>query len=167
MSTSMSDKVDQLRKVLGAGSDSALAALLGLERSTIAQWRRREQVPARYRVFIEGGAPKTVESFVRRSDRRSVYGDGHGRYILSAALGVIPLHTLDFGEELSPGNLGWARESRVMSVVRIILAVCKQLFDRERCETDDEYIKLMEALKSEPVRGQIALALVRAAVGEV
>lgn len=163
----MLSDVDKLRDFLNASSDSALAAMLGVGRSTVSQWRRREQLPARYLGLIQAPSSEDIKNRIRRSDRRSVYGDGNGRYVLSAALAFIPLHSLDFGEQLSPGNIGWARESRIIYVVQAVLRVCQQIFGKQRCESHDEYIRLMRALETEEAQGWIAFALCQAAIGEL
>ncbi|QCI93442.1 bacteriophage CI repressor [Novosphingobium sp. EMRT-2] len=157
----MSDDVDKLRVAVGAQTDLDLAAKLGLDRSTIAQWRRRGQVPVRYRDLVRLPDRVAIDRYVRSADRRGIYGDGVGRFLLSAALANIPPDAMNFDESLSPPDLGWAREARVLSVVREIVRVCEALFGRPRCENEAEYLQLMSALESPDVRTGINLALIR------
>ena len=163
----MSDPVEELKAAVGAQTDIELAARLGLERSTIAQWRRRGQVPVRYRDLVKLPGTVQIDRYVRSADRRSIYGDGSGRYILSACLAMTPLHALDFGEDLSPANVGWAREARILSVARVVLEVCTILFGKPRCETEEEFLRLMSALEQPDTKAHIALALSRGIIGEI
>lgn len=49
MGDSVEAEISSLKVMLGAGSDSELAALLGLRRSAISQWKKRGNVPDRAR----------------------------------------------------------------------------------------------------------------------
>ena len=49
----MGDLVDKLRTAIGVKTDTALADELGLERSTVAQWRRRGSLPQAYRAILD------------------------------------------------------------------------------------------------------------------
>jgi hypothetical protein len=46
-------EIDALKRQLGASTDSQLAAVLGLQRSAIAQWKKRGAVPDKARRAIE------------------------------------------------------------------------------------------------------------------
>lgn len=141
--------------------------MLGLERSTIAQWRRRGSVPARYGFMLKMKHRDDVRQGMRHALRRQLYGDGTGRYLLAAALAFIPPAELEFGEELASGNLGWARESRVLSVVNVVLNACSLVLGKARCQTEADFIKLMSALEEPEWRKAIAGALAAAAIGEL
>lgn len=166
----MHRELEQLRELVGVDTDIALAAKLGVDRSTISQWRRRGQVPQRYREMLIKSIGRELNGYdpsQRSAARRAIYGDGDGRYILAAALAVTRLDALDFGTELGPGNCGWARESRILSVVQVVLQVCKSLFGKNRCETDEEYLRLLAGLETDASKALIEYALTVAAVGEL
>lgn len=162
----MTDPVDALKKALSIGSDIGLAEHLGLERSTIAQWRRRGSLPARYKFMLDPKYSVDVWTGSRIRFRREVYGDGYGRYLLAAALAFIPSDRLEW-PELSSANLGMAREARILNVVIVVLDVCSQTLGKSRCENEEEFLKLMEALKSDEAQAAIAESLQIEAVGEV
>ena len=162
----MSDPVGKLKQVLNVDTDLDLARMLGLERSAIAQWRRRGNIPLRYRDLIDPAGQALTRERIKRADRRSIYGDGQGRYILSAALAFIPTHALEFDCVLSRANLGWEREARLINVVQVVLAACEAKFGKPRCESENEFLQLISALEEPEYHAQIALALVRGIIAE-
>src|SRR3569623_456723 len=117
----MNDPVDQLKAALGVETDIALARELGLERSTIAQWRRRGALPALYRGIIDAGE-RAASLAVALAARQQVYGDSRAMYLLRGALAVIPAGLLDF-PELSAHLLGDHRERLLLNVARVVQEV--------------------------------------------
>ncbi|MET0369773.1 MAG: hypothetical protein ABW039_00195 [Sphingobium sp.] len=139
----MSVSVDDLREVLLAETDMRLAEKLGLERSTIAQWRKRG-VPKRYHFLMEMRGDPQLEARDLAA-RRRIFGDGDGGFIMEAAIGFVPLAAFDMPSEFTPGAAGYMRMETIMVAARYILDV---LGDR-RCETTDDYIALLRELDSD------------------
>jgi len=161
----MKNEVDELRAAVGAETDIALAARLGLERSTVAQWRRRGGVPARYRFMIDPAWRSDVRRGMKQRDRRLVYGDGPGEFLLRAALAVIPQGALD-APHLSPALLGDLRESTIINVVAAALEVCAEALGKARPDNEEDYDRLVDALCQPPGDEKVRLALMRPALGE-
>lgn len=141
----MSDPVEKLKAVLDVQTDIALAAMLGLERSTIAQWRRRGSVPVRYRTFLDPKYPEDAREILKTGDRRLVYGDGPGEMLMRAALAAVPLSELE-GENLSPEMLGHHREGMLINIVALAIDLCSEVLGKPRVESEGEYSWLVTEL---------------------
>lgn len=160
----MTDLVDQLKLALGAATDSALARELGLERSTVAQWRRRKSLPDIYKEIIaahEIGEARVAAVAVRRF----IYGDGKGMFLVRAALAVIPLEKMDY-DFLSDSLLGDYRERLIVNVAQFASLVCSHLFGRPRCDNEREYIALVNAMLSPEFARGLRIALDGPTLGE-
>lgn len=153
----MSDLVDQLRSALGAETDLALAQELGVERSTVAQWRRRGSLPRIYQSILDAEAVGNRRAEVIAS-RQQLFGDSRLMYTLRAALAVIPTNSFDY-PELSPALRGDVREGILANVVRVVQKQCRILFDRPNCVNEAEYDRLIEALMGDEAQTQIKVAL--------
>lgn len=153
----MSDLVDKLRSALGAETDIALAQELGVERSTVAQWRRRGSLPRIYQAILDADQVGKHRAEVIAS-RQQIFGDSRLMYTLRATLSVIPTSDLDY-PELAPPLQGDARECVIASVARVVQAQCRVLFGRPYCENEAEYDVLADALSSEGAQSQIKIAL--------
>jgi hypothetical protein len=163
----MADPVDALKAALEVQTDLALAARLGLERSTIAQWRRRGSVPTRYRFMLQSERRESLKQGWRIADRRQVYGDGDGRFILSAALACVPTEAFEFPKAFSSANVGWARESLLMNVVQVVLKACREELGKATCESHDEFVQLVAVLDRPDYQEAISHALRQPVVGEL
>lgn len=163
----MTDPVDALKIALEVETDLALAARLGLDRSTIAQWRRRGSIPVRYRFMLKPESRESIKRGWRHADRRQIYSDGGGRFILSAALGCIPTAAFDFPDSFSPANIGWSRESLIVNIVQVVLKACREELGKAACESHDEFIQIMTVLDRAEYREAVRVALRQAAVGEL
>lgn len=162
----MASEVDQLRAAIGVETDLALAAELGLDRSTVAQWRRRGSLSARYRQFLE--ELRTAEyQGLRLAVRRQVYGDSSGRYLFSAALGVIPTERLDLPPSFGEANVGCSRESLILNVIEAVIEIAKEVLGKPRCDNEAEFMSLSRAMDEPANRQLINAALQRPMVGEL
>jgi hypothetical protein len=153
----LDDLVDRLREALGVETDSALAAELGLERSTVAQWRRRGSLPKPYQAILDAHSVNKHRAQIRAS-RQKLYGDPAVMYLLRAALAIIPINKLE-ADFLSPGLLGDLREQVIANVGPVIREACNELFQRPYCTSEDEYDRLVELVFSPAYSRQIAVAL--------
>jgi hypothetical protein len=111
-------EVDHLVRVLGCRTDQELAARLGLERSTIAQWRRRGGVPRNWHfvLMMEKIEAQTLAA------RRRIFGDGDGYYIHMAALAIMTASDFHW-PELSPAQRGAHIEDRILKLSSYIIEV--------------------------------------------
>lgn len=153
----MNDLVDQLRDALHVDTDVALAQELGVERSTVAQWRRRGSLPRMYQAILDAEAVGNHRAEIIAS-RQQLFGDSRLMYTLRAALAVIPSDYLDY-PELSPSLQGDARECVIANVARFVQRQCRLLFGRANCENEAEYLVLVNALTSDDAQTQIKQAL--------
>ncbi|PAL22661.1 hypothetical protein [Sphingopyxis sp. GW247-27LB] len=108
------EQVDNLRALLGAETDQDFAQMLGVERSTIAQWRRRKGVPDRWARAIMS---RSLQGHVD-AQRFRVFGAGDGYFLAMAALAVLPKDAIDFdGAGLTDASLGDVRMQRLLHAV--------------------------------------------------
>lgn len=160
----MTDMVDQLKLALGAATDVALARELGLERSTVAQWRRRKSLPDIYKEIVDAHEVGEARSAALAA-RRFLYGDGKAMFLVRAALAVIPLEKMDYNF-LSESLLGDHRERLIINVAQFASSVCLNLFGRPRCDSEREYVELVNAMLSPECAHGLMIALSRATLGE-
>jgi hypothetical protein len=160
----MADPVDQLKEALAASTDLSLAKELGVERSTVAQWRRRGALPARYQAILDADERNRARKDALAA-RRFVYGDGAGMFLVRAALAVIPVQVLDF-PELSPALRGDHRERAIINVAEFAARLCPIVLGKQRCETEEDYDMLVEAMLSEDRKTDLAGALMQPTLGE-
>ena len=114
----MSVSVDDLVEALGCRTDQELAARLGLNRTTIAQWRRRGGVPRNWHFVLR------MEKLEAQSlaARRRIFGDGDGYYIHMAALALLPATDLSW-PELSDAQRGAQIEEQILRLSSYIIEV--------------------------------------------
>lgn len=161
----MTDLVERLKSALGVSTDQALAQELGLERSTVAQWRRRGSVPAIYREIIAADEVNDARAKIIAS-RQHFYGDSRMMYLVRAALAYIPSQEFEDNTDLSAALLGDHRERLLLNVGQVVQEACRALFGRSICESENEYDKLVKALGAEPFSTRIRQALQWPTLGE-
>jgi hypothetical protein len=130
--------VDELKEALGLLTDIDLASRLGVERSTIAQWRRRQKVPQHWHFVL---ANEGIEDRLLAT-RRQVFGDGHGHYVMMAALAILDVEDLDWADWLMPMAVGHSRLER-------ILLACSYVIDAlagAQCSSQSDYESLVARL---------------------
>ena len=159
----MSDPVDMLKEVLGVETDLALAEELGLERSTVSQWRRRRSLPRDYQAILDAHAANEARAHVLAS-RQRLYGDARVMYQIRAALAVIPADELTI-DGLAPALIGDHREQLIANIAPVVRTACVELFDRPTCETEEEYLALVELLTSPPFSESLRRALIQPTLG--
>lgn len=111
------EQVDNLREVMGADTDQDFAKMIGVERSTIAQWRRRNGVPARWAQAI------LSRSFQKHADeqRFRVFGAGDGYFLVMAALALMATEEFDWeAAGLTEISIGDMRMQKVLRAVSYI-----------------------------------------------
>jgi Bacteriophage CI repressor helix-turn-helix domain. len=114
----MAVEVDDLVEALGCRTDQELAERLGLNRTTIAQWRRRGSVPRSWHflMFMEEFEAKALAA------RRRIFGDGDGYYIHMAALAILTASDFDW-PELSDAARGAHIQERLLKLSSYIIEV--------------------------------------------
>lgn len=130
--------VDELKEALGLLTDIDLASRLGVERSTIAQWRRRQKVPQHWHFVL---AKEAIEDRLLAT-RRQVFGDRNGHYVIMAALAILDLEDFDWASFLMPQAVGSARLDR-------ILLACSYVIDAlagTQCSSQSDYESLVMRL---------------------
>lgn len=98
--------VDDLKRALASDTDLALADRLGVERSTVAQWRRRGSVPARWH-FVLKMKEVEVQSLAAR---RRIFGDGDGYFIQIVALALLDHSAFEWSELMPYARGGQIQE---------------------------------------------------------
>ena len=103
------DDIRALKGVLAVHSDVDLAAKLGVERSTVAQWKRRGAVPSKY-AYLLGLAemPSQTEKSLA-AVRHHYLGRAENHWLLKVALGFTPIGPDSVMEE-DEATLGEYRE---------------------------------------------------------
>jgi hypothetical protein len=145
----MSVGVDDLVQALGCRTDQELAARLGLNRTTIAQWRRRGGVPRNWHFVLQ---MKKLEA-QSLAARRRIFGDGDGYYIHMAALAILTASDFDW-PELSQAERGAHIEDRILKLSSYIIEVLgerslKLFYDYENLLRElrtPEHAKLIQEL---------------------
>lgn len=135
----MTVTVDELKTALGCDTDIALAERLGVERSTIAQWRRRTGVPKGWH-FVLKLKDVEVQSLAAR---RRLFGEGDGYYIQMAALALLDVTRFDW-PELAPSARGGMMQDWIVKAAAYVIRV---LGDRT-CNSHREYEALLFELNS-------------------
>ena len=136
-----------LKETLGVGSDAELAAALGVERSTVAQWRRRGSVPERYFGFLnlEHSVPRLARFF--NAIRARIFSRPEHTFFLRAALSLLP--------EVWPQNnetgdeSGTYREEIVVSLMNLAQLKSWSALGKAHPETTEDYTILLAAIRAE------------------
>lgn len=129
--------VDDLKVALNCETDIALAERLGVERSTIAQWRRREAVPKGWHFVLK---LKEVEA-QSLSARRRLFGDGDGYFVQMAALAVLDPTRFDWPELTES-----ARGSHVQEWILKATGYIIQVLGERTCNSQADYQCLLTEL---------------------
>jgi hypothetical protein len=126
----VADGVEALKREVGAATDSELASLLGIQRSAVAQWRRRSKVPekARLKVKFLVGANLHEKMARERAEHLSAETLIYGRAL---ALSVIALKTGPFALQADFEALWFRRaaltfDRSAIAAAEIIAAVMEQ-----------------------------------------
>lgn len=125
----MTVTVDDLRSALGCETDTALAERLGLERSTIAQWRRRSGVPKRWHFVLK---MKEVETHSLAA-RRRIFGEGDGYYVHMAALAVLDPSRFEW-----PELTYWGRAMMIQDWILKAAGYVIRVLNGRTCSSDIE-----------------------------
>lgn len=145
------DKVDALRALFGVETDIALAAALGVDRTTIAQWRRRGRLPSKYEfVAAESVEIDAEEVRLRWAElnalRSLVYRDPLFHYWIAAVLSS--LAPADFTPEAdeSAAGRGLRLELEIARRLRRCLSFSQAQLGKVRPDGEADYVELVAAL---------------------
>lgn len=133
----MAVTVDELKTALGCDTDIALAERLGVERSTIAQWRRRAGVPQGWHYVLK---LKDVE-IQSLAARRRLFGDGDGYYVQMAALALMDAIHFDWPGVGARGQ-GYLIQEWIIKTAAYVI----QVLDGRTCNSYLEYEDLFSEL---------------------
>lgn len=142
-----------LKSLFDVESDTELAVALGVDRSTIAQWRRRGQMPPKYRVLgaeavaLEAERGRLYEAG-RRAARSLVYRDPAYHLWTAAVLAALP-------PEAFASVAGEASEERGLRLERLVaelfqrcLSYSQDHLGKVRPEGGTDYVELVAALRA-------------------
>jgi len=133
----MAVTVDDLKSALDCETDIALAERLGVERSTVAQWRRREGVPKGWHFVLK---IKDVEA-QSLAARRRLFSDGDGYYIQMAALSVLEPTQFDWPMLTADGR-GQHIQQWILKAASYVI----QVLGSRNCDTLADYEQLVREL---------------------
>lgn len=151
------EAIRALKAALDVNTDVELANALGIERSAVAQWKRRGGVPAKYMMMI-GEDPKR---FARAWDavRHHLLGRVENHYFLRAGLAFLP-QELPTPAGASKADLGEIREQTLLELMNLAQIVTYDRLEKRYCESEEDYAFLVRAMEVAE-REVIALILER------
>ncbi len=139
------DEIRALKAALNVSTDVALAQALGVERSSISQWKRRGAVPRKYRAYL--GAEGMVSELTRllAKTRHNFLGRAENHFWLRAALAFMPSYFVD-PPGVGPAEVGRSREGPLILLVNLAMIATNIHLGKARCETESDYEALVEAM---------------------
>ena len=144
-----------LKAVFGVETDTDLANALGVDRSTIAQWRRRGQVSEHFQAVAAEGAGLVaehlrLEAAGRRAVRSLVYRDPAYHLWTAAALSALKEEDLRGSEGETNQARGKRLERRLASLFSECLRYSRDELGKVRPEDEEDYSALVTALAKVP-----------------
>lgn len=144
------DEIRSLKVVLGVTTDVELARALGVERSSISQWKRRGSVPRKYRALLGLEGRVAEANRVLNTTRHTLFGRTENHYWLKAALAFLPDQFRD-RNNASLADLGREREGPLMLLASLAMAASAQHLGKARCESEEDYEALITAMLTHEV----------------
>ena len=143
-----SEDIRLIKAALGVASDVELAKALGVERSTIAQWKRRGSVPGKYfgALNLDSNPSRLARYF--NAIRVKLFGRPEHHYFLRAALAFLP-ETLAAPQGVSSAALGDLREEPVLSLMHLAQLTCMGRLGKRHPENHDDYVALVSAMMAD------------------
>ena len=148
-------ELEELKALFGVQTDIELAASLGIERSTIAQWRRRGRLPPRYKIIA--GAERRLtrtkaqsEEALRRAIRGLVYRDPLYHLWLAACLSALPAGDFAVREGEDAPARGRRLERRIAELFDNCLNFSQAELGKVRPDGEADYLELVAALSACP-----------------
>lgn len=139
------EQVDLLKARFGAATDQDLAARMGVERSAVAQWRKRG-VPKKYRyVMAHATVVDQITALLRDGLRVQFLGRAENQYFLKAALGMFEAAE---GETSDPVLKGVEREAVLLGLMSVAAQATLDGLGKRHCEDDADYLYLMKVLNT-------------------
>jgi hypothetical protein len=138
------DAIRALKAALEVKTDVELAKALGIERSTVAQWKRRGGPPEKYMMMI-GEDPKR---FARAWDavRHHLLGRVENHYFLRAGLAFLP-KDLPTPPNASKAELGQIREQMLLALMNLAQITTYNRLEKRYCENEEDYAFLVQAME--------------------
>jgi transcriptional regulator with XRE-family HTH domain len=141
------EDINTLKSALGVSTDVELARKLGIERSTVAQWKRRGSVPSKYAYLISlAEFPSEAERNLN-AVRHHLLGRSERQWFLKAALAFLP-YFKDAWLEDEPATRGEERERVVISLMSLAEACCLKYLDLDYPTGDEDYEQLVRIMNS-------------------
>lgn len=141
------DQIRALKTVLGVASDIELARALGVERSSVSQWKRRGAVPKKYAALAGLEAAVQDADRLKNATRHNLFGRTDNHYWLKAALAFLPAN-LPEGRNSSLANIGSGREAPLILLVHLAMWATSEYLGKPRCESESDYQALIAALEA-------------------
>lgn len=137
-------EIQALKAALGATTDGELATALGVERTSISQWRRRGSVPQKYRAYL--GLDEMVSEVTRllTSGRKRVLDRIEYHYWVRAALAFMPSHHDDGQKTFA--ERGRSREEMLMTLLNLAMVSTNAYLGKRWCESEADYDALIDAM---------------------
>jgi hypothetical protein len=139
--------VEALRARLHARTDMELAERIGVQRSTIAQWRRRGGLPAKYRALIRQPSDEEMSAVFYQVTAEHVLGDARHRFWLRAALALLPSEYLvaEKGCRIDPS----IQERALLRLMYAALMATLTGLGKVTCESEEDYAILINLLEED------------------
>lgn len=140
------DQVDLLKSKFGKETDLELAAVMGFERSAVAQWRKRG-IPKRYRwMLADTTEPGALVGMITDGLRVQFYGLLENQYVVKAALAFFPADLLGEGDTALAGQ---KREAVLLGLMSLAAQVTELALKKRRCENQADYEAVVALMGSE------------------
>ena len=121
--------------------------MLGVGRSTISQWRKREAIPKKYLALLPKSKGQIV-SALNNALRIHVFGDRENAYWIAAILAALPSELFkDAGED--PIERGRRLELLLIRTASVAINATNTGLQKAVCQDDDDYVRLVELLRTD------------------
>jgi hypothetical protein len=132
-------EIAALKEALDARNDLELAAKLGINRSTIAHWKQRGAVPAKYHYLLSARGEAAIE----RSLDQQLFAEPEYHYWLRAALALAGAIDRAATNDASAASY----ERLIVNLMALALKATRTDLGLSKIQDEGTWVRLMEVLR--------------------
>ena len=142
------EDITELKNALGVSTDVELANKVGIERSTVAQWKRRGSAPSKYAYLLDIAEFPSQAERTLNAVRHHLLGRAEHQWFLKAALAFLP-YFKDSRLEDEPATRGEERERVVISLMSFADYCCGHYLRKTYPVGEEDYERLVRIMNNE------------------